>query len=481
MTALSRLLDQGALERLVNWLHDLTGSTVAVEAADGSLLAGTRPPTGAVRTPISVDGEEVGTVVGDRVASGVIAEVLADRAAREIELTTIADELLDRYEEATLLYDLSQTLGSVFDVPTACTLALQKARAVIPARSSVVVLTRADGSLEVAAGTPLAGDEVSARVAATGTEALLHAGEDADEAFLSVPLAVSRDADAQVLGALTLAGRDTRFSAGEAKLANAIASQLATAIRSSRLVDSLRSAERVQREVEIAATIQRSLLPAAPPQLARVALAGRCEPAAVVGGDYYDFIVDTEGRLSLLIADVAGHSIGSALMMAMARSVLRREVEDGKPPSDVLAATNRSLFDDLVNAGLFITAFCARYDPATNTLAYSNAGHNPPFLRCGSEVLELDTDGAALGILRDVDFEEQRVQLAAGDVLLLYTDGVVEALDAAGAAWGEDRLRAAVAEADGAAALTDAVYERVRAHVGAAQQDDVTLVALEAV
>jgi sigma-B regulation protein RsbU (phosphoserine phosphatase) len=167
-------------------------------------------------------------------------------------------------------------------------------------------------------------------------------------------------------------------------------------------------------------------------------------------------------------------------MMAMARSILRREVEDGKPPGEVLAATNRSLFDDLVNAGLFITAFCVRYDPATHRLAYSNAGHNPPFVRRGSEVVALDTDGAALGILRDVDFEEQELELSSGDVLLLYTDGVVEALDAAGTEWGEDRLRAAFAETSGATALTHAVYESVRAHVGAAQQDDVTLVALRA-
>ena len=141
-------------------------------------------------------------------------------------------------------------------------------------------------------------------------------------------------------------------------------------------------------------------------------------PAANVGGDYYDFFVDEGGRISLVIADVAGHSIGSALMMAMARTILRRELHEGSDPAAVIAATNAALFDDLVRSSLFLTVFCVRFEPLTGVLEYANGGHNPPLLRRASgEMLELDADGAAVGILRDVEFERGRVELAHGDAL----------------------------------------------------------------
>jgi sigma-B regulation protein RsbU (phosphoserine phosphatase) len=188
------------------------------------------------------------------------------------------------------------------------------------------------------------------------------------------------------------------------------------------------------------------------------------------------------GRLELLIADVAGHSIGSALLMAMARSVLRREVAGGAPPAAVLGATNTAMFSDLVNAGLFITMFCASYDPATGRLTYANAGHNPPMLaRTSGETLELDADGAAIGFLEQVDFEELTVDLAPGDCLLLYTDGVNEAQDPDGEQFGEERLSetvSALAPA-GANAVVDGIVEALNDFTGGGHQgDDITLVAL---
>jgi sigma-B regulation protein RsbU (phosphoserine phosphatase) len=203
-------------------------------------------------------------------------------------------------------------------------------------------------------------------------------------------------------------------------------------------------------------------------------------PAANVGGDYYDFLVDEGGGLALVIADVAGHSIGSALMMAMGRSILRCELAGGGEPAAVLRATNAALFDDLVRAGLFITAFCARFDPATRRLAYANAGHNPPLLRRAADGVtrELDADGASLGILQDLEFEPGKTALEAGDVLVLYTDGITEAPGPDGQ-FGEERLRAALDDRP-PGALVEAIYAAVRAHAGDVRADDVTLVALRA-
>ena len=208
----------------------------------------------------------------------------------------------------------------------------------------------------------------------------------------------------------------------------------------------------------------------------------RCEPAADVGGDLYDLVVDRQGRLVLLIADVAGHGIGSALMMAMARAILRREIAEGKGPAAVLAATNATLFDDLANAGLFITLFCASYEPESRELVYACGGQNPPLLCSeGGSIVELQAEGMPAGILRDVEFEERRVTLSPGDVVMLFTDGVVEARTGGGDQFGDARLHAVIAAAAGES--PDELIARIVGAVGdhtdgAPPKDDSTLVVL---
>ena len=414
---------------------------------------------------------------------------------RQAQLDEMTAELLDRYEELTLLYDLGASFASVLDVDRICAIALEKAARATGAAKAIVALEGEDGVLYAAAlqGTDhLSPGGITEHVARTGRKLLLHENEPApggasrDDtehgAVLSVPLLPP--GDAPPLGALTLTGKPggARFTSGDAKLANAVATQLAGAVHRSRLVASLRASEAVRREVEIAAGIQRSLLPAALPIVRGATLAALCVPAANVGGDYYDFFVDDSGRVSLVIADVAGHSIGSALMMAMARTILRRELHEGSDPAAVIASTNAALFDDLVRSALFLTVFCVRFDPATGILEYANGGHNPPLLRrVSGEVIELDADGAAVGILRDVEFERGQIELARGDALLLYTDGVTEANRADGEQFGEERLCEIFVDLP-PQRLVETVYSASRAHagVGSSQGDDITLVALRA-
>ena len=411
--------------------------------------------------------------------------------ALERQLEEMTAELLDRYEELTVLYELGASLASEFDVDRIAEIAVRRAAEATGAGKGIVALEREDGLYAAAllGAVRLTPGGLTEYVARTGRELLLHEDEPgpdgvardvADGAVLSVPLAPP--GDASPLGALTLATKTNggRFSAGDAKLANAVASQLAAAVYRSRLVSSLRATEAVRRELEIAAGIQRTLLPSAPPAVEGAEIAALCMPAANVGGDYYDFVVDGEGRVSFVIADVAGHSIGSALMMAMARSILRRELAEGNDPASVLGATNGALFDDLVRSALFLTVFCARFDPATGLLEYANGGHNPPLVRRSSGGhVELDADGAAVGILRDVEFEPGALALDVGDTLLLYTDGVTEAIGPDGEQFGEERLRATFGDLR-PQELVDTLYSASRAHagVGSAQGDDVTLVAV---
>jgi serine phosphatase RsbU (regulator of sigma subunit) len=407
-----------------------------------------------------------------------------------LQLDEMTAELLDRYEELTLLHDLGAAFASKFDVADICEVAIDRATRAIGSRKAAVALLEGDAvkivaSRDLAKVTP---GGVTEYVARTGREMLLLEGEppppgieralDRRVSVLCVPL-VAPDGE-EILGALTLAAKpEGDFNAGDAKLAKAIASQLATALYTSRVVGALRSAEGVRRELEIASGIQRAMLPAAPPKIQGASLGALCVPASNVGGDYYDFLVDGDGRVSLVIADVAGHSIGSALMMAMARSILRREITAGKAPADVLAGTNSTLYDDLVASGLFITMFCGRFEPERRILEYANAGHNPPLLRrADGRFEELDADGAALGILAEVVFEGRSVALGAGDGVLLYTDGITETANPDGVQFGEERLKAAFV-ADAFQDLPDLLYRAARSYAaGVSQTDDLTLVSL---
>jgi sigma-B regulation protein RsbU (phosphoserine phosphatase) len=186
---------------------------------------------------------------------------------------------------------------------------------------------------------------------------------------------------------------------------------------------------RVLRDMEIAQQIQLSLLPGSPPELAGIEIGGRCVSAAHVGGDYYDFFLQDEHTIDMLIADVSGHSVGAALIMAEVRTLLRAQVNSSHNASSILQSLNAQLYDDLTRAELFITMFYAKYNSATGRLSYANAGHNHPMIcRQGQPAcIELDAEGLIIGVKQSVVFEELFIELHKGDVLFFYTDGLTEA------------------------------------------------------
>ncbi|MBT1076513.1 SpoIIE family protein phosphatase [Geobacter grbiciae] len=205
---------------------------------------------------------------------------------------------------------------------------------------------------------------------------------------------------------------------------------------------------RINRELEIAKEIQQSFLPVCPSALPGVLMACCCHPATHVGGDYYDFFTLEEGAIDMVIADVTGHSVGSSLLMTMARSVLNAKVTAARPPGKLLEVVNDLLHDDLSRAELQISMFYIRLDAANHTLSYANAGHNHPVLYHSEEgsFVELDADGMIMGVMKEVGFEEKSIRVAAGDIFILYTDGVTEAESAGGEPFGTGRLCEAIAE-----------------------------------
>lgn len=242
--------------------------------------------------------------------------------------------------------------------------------------------------------------------------------------------------------------------------------------------------ERVKRDMEIAQQIQMSLLPEAAPELLGIEMDGRCMSAALVGGDYYDFFLRDEHTVDLLIADVSGHSVGAALIMAEVRTLLRPQVNSAHSASAVLKLLNSQLYEDLTRAELFITMFYAKYNSATGRLSFANAGHNHPLICREGEIscIELDSEGLIIGVKPSVVFEERGIELLRGDVLLFYTDGLTESTNQESELFGTERVSTLLRGLRHLSPkdIIDSFYAAVSEFTGSETlQDDVSLVVLK--
>jgi sigma-B regulation protein RsbU (phosphoserine phosphatase) len=256
-------------------------------------------------------------------------------------------------------------------------------------------------------------------------------------------------------------------------------------------VTMLRRVEEEQYEMEIARQVQLSLLPRAPLQMDGAVLAGYCLPAVHVGGDYFDFF-STDGMVDIVIADVSGHSVGAAMIMAETRSTLRMETHWmlsrktglANGPAETLSILNELLYEDLNRADSFISMFYVKYDTAARKFSYASAGHNCPLLwrQRESVCMELDAEGLILGVKKRVAFEEKTLFLEPGDVVLLYTDGITEAENKKGEFFGVHRLRdlfAAQAQASPQDVIHGVVSELEEFCQSQSFDDDISLVVLK--
>jgi PAS domain S-box-containing protein len=231
-----------------------------------------------------------------------------------------------------------------------------------------------------------------------------------------------------------------------------------------------------QSEIRIAQEIQATLLPAAPLMCDDFEVTGFCLPADKVGGDYFDYFFRKEAQLDMVIADVSGHSIGPALFMVEARSAIRAQTNLLATPSETLDVLNNFLFDDLDKSDFFITLFYMQYNIHTQQLRFANAGHPPPLLYSlyDGEFKTLDAEGLILGIKKDVVFEEKTAMLGKGDLIVFYTDGLVEAENADHEFFGLERVKAVVLQNsyEPPQAVINALYAALRQFCQRASFDD---------
>ena len=237
----------------------------------------------------------------------------------------------------------------------------------------------------------------------------------------------------------------------------------------------------VERELKIVADIQRSLLPKTVPAIPGLEIAAFYQTSQWAGGDYYDFFPRPDGKWGILIADVSGHGTPAAVLMAVTHSLAHGFPGPHDPPSALLAKVNDQLAT-LYTADneAFVTAFYGLYDPSTRRLSYSSAGHNPPrLMRCSRGVVEsLDGGrGLPLGLFAGGTYDDTTIDLAPGDQITFYTDGITEAVGPDGSMYGSDRLDAILSRCGGSAeALVADVVADVRAFAdGTAPADDQTL------
>jgi sigma-B regulation protein RsbU (phosphoserine phosphatase) len=279
---------------------------------------------------------------------------------------------------------------------------------------------------------------------------------------------------------------DTPFSQSDFVVFKSIAEQSAFALYNAIIYSEANEKKRLDHDLEIARDIQRVLLPAEPPSVNGFEISGINVPARQVSGDYFDYIKVDEERLGVAIADVSGKGVPASLIMAICRSVLRSQAAENPSPADVLRKVNRQLYPD-IKEDMFISMAYLILDHARNGVTLARAGHDAPLLykRASQTVTPLKPPGMVVGIDSGNVFDritgDFPVPLERDDCLVLYTDGVTEALDTDGNEFGIERtIQSVRASADnGAQAIIARLIDDLRNFVGSQpQNDDITLISI---
>jgi len=232
---------------------------------------------------------------------------------------------------------------------------------------------------------------------------------------------------------------------------NFIENCLAVGLENHFLIKTKKKHEKVDREISTGAEIQSQLLPEYCPTIHGLDLAAHCRPALQLGGDYYDFMClktntsekrKEKSRWAFVIGDVMGKGIPAGLLMTMLRGMLRAEVLTGLPPDRILHDLNQLAINDLDQSHRFVTLFYSDYDPRTRKLRFANAAHNPPLLwkNLDQKIIKLDAEGFVLGLQKDAEYHCGEIKLNENDLVLYYTDGVIDTSNSLGQRFDEERL-----------------------------------------
>lgn len=295
-----------------------------------------------------------------------------------------------------------------------------------------------------------------------------------------VVLVVPLVSEGRLLGTVNLGPRKSEqdYTTDDRSLLSTLASQLAPAVRLASLAkqqeDEAAERERIEQELRVARVIQQTLLPHDLPEVPGWEVSAHYRPAREVGGDFYDILSTSDGRMVIIEGDVTDKGVPAALVMATCRSALRSAVELSSDPGAILSRVNNALVNDIPPT-MFVTCFVGVVDPGSGRIRFANAGHPVPVVAHGNGIDELRASGMPLGLISDAPYDVEERVLPPGSVMVVASDGVAEAHGGDGSMYGFDRVAQVVFTCD------DDPIDALLADVdgfAAFQEDDITLVAL---
>jgi sigma-B regulation protein RsbU (phosphoserine phosphatase) len=424
------------------------------------------------------------------------------RAQREATLA--ARQLAESWEEINLLYSIGEILGRTVSLSEAATTILSEISETVGAGLGAIYTVDVARGVLVPVATigadleslPAIGIDVETSVAArvyrTHHPLLAPAGEldGAKEkavrrgAMLCVPVLGASSQGSVPLGVLSLSGRRSGdFTAGDQKLVAAIATQIGTAIQIDRLVRASMEQGRLAHEMQLAHDLQMRLLPDTD-SVAPALCAARVEPAQSVGGDFYHLFKKSDGRIGVLIGDVSSHGYRAALIMALTMSAMAIHAQASDDPGETIGKLLQSLEGELQETEMFLSLCYAVVDPLHATMHYTNTGHPHAFVMTADGTAErlLATD-PPLGLGSQPPHAATHSWHTGDSLLVLFTDGIADARDAAGAVLGESRVLDVIRarRKDAPSRIVDGVFALVEGHMGAVPAlDDQAIVILRA-
>jgi len=464
-------------------------------------------PSPAVVVPLQSHRESVGLLAlsTDSIDDTMDEDVAFVRAAAAFLSTLITNQRLMqetregdfqlkyRLWELESLYDIGLSIASTLNVDELADAILFRMISLTNARRAALYL-REDGGFHLYREF---GDVRPGFLEAELTEQLMREGKPLTfeggsaclfpgcQSFVAVPIKGSNDA---VIGVLAAADRETReggigaFEANELRLLSLFGNQVAIALENARLHREALEKQAIERDLELAATIQRDILPKLIPELAGVEIAALSRPARQVGGDYHAFFV-RDGVVTALVADVAGKSMPAALLVSALHAVLQLLFAEGRELGEIATELNRHIHKWSAE-NKFITMIMVSIDQEHEVIEYVNAGHNPAYLIADGQIDQIRSHGLPIGILPTTRYVTQSRAFPAGACAVLYSDGITEAEDVDDEEFGNDRLEALLHQhLDCSASLIrDQIATAVDAFVGEApQKDDETIVIVKRV
>jgi sigma-B regulation protein RsbU (phosphoserine phosphatase) len=388
---------------------------------------------------------------------------LAETAAIAIANRRLYYDLTNRIDELTALYEFSQSISSSSAEEDILKNTIQSiAQSIRVEKASIILYNEATDSLIVKAsyglpesigdnhnidtfnsiagfvyknGDPLIVADISSELSFPGNN-------DRDyktQSFISIPVRYKNN----IMGVLSLADKinGSPFDSYDLRVLSTVASQIAEAYQNIKFHKSIIQQQRLAQEIDVASEIQAKILPVIPEHIQHHRIAALNRPAKEVGGDFYDYFQFDENKYGIVVADVSGKGIPAAIFMGTARNVIRAESRINNQPGMLLRNSNKYIYEDSEH-GMFVTLVYFLIDIHNNIITFGNGGHNDQILikHTTREVIRLNAKGLPLGIDSDLDYEEKVFLYEPGDMMILFTDGVLEYLGECDIEIGEQKL-----------------------------------------